>query len=105
MYPKSRHVGDSLDADTTNRDNFEKLLVAQGVSIFVAAHTHYATVNLHDSVYHVDAGISGAKTVDGEDPYASITYTVSTPNSLTLTWKHENPTWSNPKVTTYTISK
>jgi len=105
MYPKSRHVGDSLDADTTNRDNFEKLLVSKGVSLFVAAHTHYATVNLHDSVYHVDAGISGAKTVDGEDPYASITYTVSTPNDLTLTWKHENPTWSNPKVTTYTIRK
>ena len=105
LYPKKRHVGDSLDADKANRDNFEKMLVSQGVSIFVGAHTHYASVNLHDTVYHVDAGISGAKTVDGEDPYASITYTVSTPNSLILTWKHENPTWNNPKITTYTIRK
>lgn len=102
LYPKQRHVGDSLDSDTTNRDRLQASFIANNVKVLVAAHTHYATVNNVGGVYHVDAGISGQKTVDGEDPYASITYTYTNSTSLILTWKHENPTWSSPKVTTYT---
>ena len=105
LYPKKRHVGDSLDANTANRDKLQNLFVSQKVSVFVGAHTHYATVNTVGGVYHVDAGISGKKTVDGEDPYASIFYTHTTENNLVLTWKHENPTWTTPKIATYTISK
>jgi predicted phosphodiesterase len=105
LYPKSRHVGDSLDKDVTNRNNLQNLFVSKKVSVFIGAHTHYATVNAVGGVYHVDAGISGQKTVDGEDPYASIFYTYTTANNLVLTWKHENPTWSTPRIATYTISK
>ncbi len=105
MYPLKRHVGNSLDKDTTNRNNLQTTFINQNVQIFIAAHTHYATINKKDTVYHVDAGISGQKTVDGEDPYASIIYTNSTNNTLTLTWKHENPTWSIPSVETYIINR
>ncbi len=105
LYPKKRHVGDSLDANTANRNKLQNLFVSKDVKVFVGAHTHYATVNTVGGVYHVDAGISGQKTVDGEDPYASIFYTHTTENNLVLTWKHENPTWSTPKIATYTISK
>lgn len=105
LYPLKRHVGDSLDKNPTNRNNLQNLLINQNVKVLVAAHTHYADVNLHNSVYHVDAGISGQKTVDGEDPYASITYTNSTDTTLTLTWKHENPTWTTSKIETYTINR
>ena len=104
LYPTKRHLGDSLDANTANRDKLQDLFVSKDVKVFIGAHTHYATVNTVDGVYHVNAGVSGQKTKDGEDPYASITYTHTTENSLLLTWKHENPTWSTPKVTTYTIS-
>ncbi|PWB51736.1 MAG: hypothetical protein C3F06_10005 [Candidatus Methanoperedenaceae archaeon] len=103
LYPTKRHVGDSLDANKANRDKLQNLFVSKDVKIFIGAHTHYAAVNTVDGVYHVNAGVSGRKTVDGEDPYASITYTYTTENSLVLTWKHENPTWSTPKIETYTI--
>lgn len=104
LYPKKRHVGDSLDSDTTNRDRLQQSFIDDNVKVLVAAHTHYATVNSYGGVYHVDAGISGAKTSDGEDPYASITYTVANSTSMVLTWKHENPSWSNPKVMSYIIN-
>lgn len=100
LYPKTRHVGDSLDKDTVNRNALQNLFISKNVSVFVGAHTHYTTINKYGSVYHADGGISGQKTVDGEDPYASIH---TTPNSLILTWKHENPTWSTPKIISYTI--
>ncbi len=103
LYPKKRHGGDSLDANTANRDKLQNLFVSKDVKVFIGAHTHYATVNTVGGVYHVDAGVSGQKTEDGEDPFASITYTYTTENSLVLTWKHENPTWSTPKITSYTI--
>ena len=56
LYPKSRHVGDSLDKDAANRDKLQDLFVSKNVSIFVGGHTHYASVNTVDGVYHVDAG-------------------------------------------------
>jgi len=106
MYPKSRHVGDSLDADKTNRNKLQALLVSKSVKIFIGAHTHYATVNTVGGVYHVDAGVSGQKTVDGEDPYSSFIYThIDNSGKLVLTWKHDNSnSWSNPTVKTYTMN-
>ncbi len=106
MYPKSRHVGDSLDADKANRDKLQALLVSKSVKIFIGAHTHYATVNTVGGVYHVDAGVSGQKTGDGEDPFASFIYThIDNNGKLVLTWKHDNSnSWSNPTVKTYTIN-
>ena len=106
LYPKKRHVGDSLDANTANRDKLQNLFVSKNVDVFVGAHTHYATVNTVGGVYHVDAGVSGQKTVDGEDPYASFFYThIDNNGKLVLTWKHDNSnSWSNPTVKTYTIN-
>jgi predicted phosphodiesterase len=105
LYPKSRHIGDSLDKDPANRDKLQNLFISQKVAVFVGAHTHFAAVNLQDSVYHVDAGVSGQKTIDGEDPYASIFYTHTNADNLILTWKHENPTWATPETKTYIIQK
>ncbi len=106
LYPRTRHVGDSLDKDPANRNKLQNLFVSQKVSVFVGAHTHYATVNTVGGVYHVDAGVSGQKPVDGEDPFASIVYThIDAANDLVLTWKHENPTWNSPTTESYTISK
>jgi len=106
LYPRSRHVGDSLDKDPANRNKLQDLFVSRNVTVFVGAHTHFATVNTVGGVYHVDAGVSGQKTVDGEDPYASITYThIDAANDLILTWKHENPTWNSPITRSYTIPK
>ncbi|MCX9082635.1 MAG: metallophosphoesterase [Candidatus Methanoperedens sp.] len=106
LYPRSRHVGDSLDKDPANRNKLQDLFVSQNVAVFVGAHTHFATVNTVGGVYHVDAGVSGQKTVDGEDPYTSIIYThIDAANDLILTWKHENPTWDTPITRSYTISK
>ena len=105
LYPKSRHIGNSLDKDPANRDNLQNLFVSQKVAVFVGAHTHYANVNLQSGVYHVDTGVSGQKTIAGEDPYASIFYTHTSADNLILTWKHENPTWTTPETTTYIIQK
>jgi predicted phosphodiesterase len=106
LYPRSRHVGDSLDKDPANRNKLQNLFVSQNVAVFVGAHTHFAAVNTVGGVYHVDAGVSGQKPVDGEDPFASIVYThIDAANDLILTWKHENPTWNSPATQSYTIHK
>src|SRR4030067_3867695 len=69
LYPRSRHVGDSLDKDPANRNKLQDLFVSQNVAVFVGAHTHFATVNTVGVGIHVDAGVSGQKTMNGEDPY------------------------------------
>lgn len=115
MYPYGRHTGDSLNKYATNRNNLQKLLVDKKVSAVIAAHTHLATVhniardgtvlldiNAPGGVYHIDTGVTGPKTEDGEDDFASIFYAHTSGSNLILTWKRENPTWSSPKVTTYT---
>lgn len=101
MYPFKRHVGDSLDDDTKNRDNFQDLLVQKGVNIVYAAHTHYSHVTTVGGIYHIDCGVSGPKIKDGEDNFTSLFYTHTSGNDLIITWK-KSP-WNSPKTTTYTI--
>lgn len=101
MYPFKRHVGDSLDANKSNRDKFQKLLEDKKVSIVYAAHTHYSHVTTVGSIYHIDCGVSGPKIKDGEDGFASLFYTETRGNDLVITWK-KGP-WSSAKTTTYTI--
>lgn len=106
LYPENRHIGESLDSDIVNRDKFENLLINQNVPIFMASHTHYASISVHDNIYHVDAGVAGAKTRDSNtDGFTSIMYTHTTNNgnNLFLTWKRENPTWDTPTVETIPI--
>ena len=103
LYPSGRHIGTSLDSDKVNRDKLQALFVSKKVSVFVSGHTHSASVVKHDTVFHVASGETGAKKTT--DKFQSLIYTYTTANNLVLAWKHENPTWSTPKIATYTINK
>lgn len=103
LYPYKRHVGDSLDANKTNRDILQASFVSRGVQIVFAAHTHYSAIHVIGGIYHVDAGVSGHKTADGEDTKASIFYTYTSGNTLILKWIQEP--WSSPVTkATYTLT-
>lgn len=106
LYPETRHVGESLDKDESNRDKFENLLITQNVPIYIASHTHFASITLHDNIYHVDAGAFGPKVGDSNaDKYASIMYTHTHENGqiLKLTWVYGDPTLNNPKIQTVDV--
>lgn len=105
LYPAKRHVGDSLDSNPSARDALQKLMNDNGVDCLVAAHTHFATTSKHGNVLHVDAGISGAKTQDPEDPYASMFFmNVADNGDMICTWKHDNSgSWNSPTIKTYTL--
>ncbi len=105
LYPSGKLIGNSLDSDKANRDKLQALFVSEKVSVFVSGHTHSASIVKHDTVYHVASGVTGAKKRNSNDKFQSLIYTYTTTNNLVLTWKHENPTWSTPKIETYTISK
>ncbi len=105
LYPVSRHVGNSLDADKANRNKLQALFVSKNVSIFFGGHTHIAGVQIIDGVYHVSTGVIGSGAGGSGDEFASISYAYSTANNLTLTWKHEDPNWNSPTSESYTISK
>lgn len=105
LYPMSRHVGDSLDANKANRDKLQALFVSKNVSIFFGGHTHYASIQTIDGVYHVCTGVIGPGAGGSGDGFASISYAYSSTNNLTLTTKHENPTWNSPITRSFTISK
>ena len=95
LYPYKRHVKDGgLDSNATTRDKLQASFIANGVSIFVGAHTHYATIHQIGGIYHVDAGVCGHKTADGEDSKASIWYTYITGTNLILKLIQEP--WSAP---------
>jgi Calcineurin-like phosphoesterase len=102
LYPESKHVGNSLDANKANRDKLQALFVSENVDLFIGGHTHNAGVQNVDGVYHANTGVIGAD----DDGVASILYTYTTANNLILTIKQEDPTWSTPKkLVTKTISR
>lgn len=105
LYPKSRHIGTSLDENKTNRDKLQALFVSKNVSIFFGGHTHYASVQTIGGVYHVATGVFGSGADGSGDGFATISYAYSTANNLTMTMKQENPTWNSPITKSYTISK
>ncbi|PWB49995.1 MAG: hypothetical protein C3F06_12895 [Candidatus Methanoperedenaceae archaeon] len=106
LYPESKHVGNSLDANKTNRDKLQALFVSKNVDLFIGGHTHYASVQNVGGVYHINTGVIGPGADGSGDGVASISYTYTTENSLILTIKQEDPTWSKPKtLATKTISK
>ncbi len=103
LYPYTRHVGDSLDANKANRDTLQASFVSHDVKIVFAAHTHYSSIHQIGGIYHVDCGVSGHKTADGEDGKASIFYTYTSGTNLILKWIQES--WSSPVTkATYTIA-
>ena len=104
LYPESKHVGNSLDANKANRDKLQALFESENVDLFIGGHTHNAGVQNIGGVYHANTGVIGPG-ADG-DGVASISYTYTTANSLILTIKQEDPTWSTPKTSaTKTISR
>jgi predicted phosphodiesterase len=106
LYPLTRHVGDSLDRDPENQDEVEQDLINNDVSIFIASHTHYASISTHNNIYHVDCGVAGVKTRDDNtDGFTSIMYTHTHDNGeiLKLTWLRENPTWSTPLIKEFDV--
>gem|GEM_PF-6534912 len=105
MYPQTRHIGDSLDKDLTNRDRLESLFIKHKVIAYIGAHTHFSNMTTKNGIFHVDGGVSGVYTSIGKgDPFASIIYTtVNSSGYFKLTHVHENPTWATPK--SITLSK
>jgi len=104
LYPESKHVGNSLDANKDNRDKLQALFESENVDLFIGGHTHKAGVQNIGGVYHANTGVIGPG-ADG-DGVASISYTYTNENSLILTIKQEDPTWSTPKtLATKTISR
>ena len=106
LYPLKKHVGNSLDANKANRDRLQALFVAQNVGVFLGGHTHYSSVQNKNGVFHVATGVIGSGTSQGEDSFATITYTyVDSNGKLVLTQKHDKSnSWSNPIVETTTVS-
>ncbi len=104
LYPVSKHVGNSLDANKANRDKLQALFESENVDIFIGGHTHNAGVQNVGGVYHANTGVIGPG-ADG-DEVASIAYTYTTANNLILTIKQEDPTWSTSRtLASKTISK
>ncbi|HMB44573.1 MAG TPA: metallophosphoesterase [Candidatus Methanoperedens sp.] len=103
LYPSGRHVGDSLDEDTKNRDKLENLFVSKNVSAFIGAHTHFSKVITKDNIFHVDVGVSGIQTISGSgDSFASIIYTtVDSSGHFNIVHAKENPTWMTSKSINY----
>ncbi len=64
-FPRRRHVGSSLDANTAHRDRFWKLLNERGVVAYFSGHTHFygrmqqAPVGGPATTWQVDTGNTG----------------------------------------------
>jgi hypothetical protein len=58
---RARHVGDSLDKYTTNRDRFWSLLQSKNVLAYICGHTHGFSATRIDGVWQLDAGHARGK--------------------------------------------
>jgi hypothetical protein len=50
-----RHLGDSLDLDPANRDDFWNLLASRGVKAYICGHTHDYSIITVNGVWQIDA--------------------------------------------------
>jgi len=69
-FPRTRHEGDSLDANAKNRDAFWKLLETHHATAYVCGHTHYYSARKGDArnegqVWQISAGSGGRRSSDG----------------------------------------
>ncbi len=71
LYPWGRHVGDSLDANLTNRDELENIFISKNVTAFIAGHTHYSGFKAIDNIFHANAGVL-VDNVGNGDKFATI---------------------------------
>lgn len=103
LYADPANLGYSLDKDVVNRDKLQALLISKGVSTFIGGHTHKEGILQVGGIYHVNTGSAGSNAIITSRP-SSIVYTQDTPAGLVITLKSENPTWSTPLTTTYTVN-
>jgi len=103
LYADPTNSGYSLDKDVVNRDKLQALFVSKGVSSFIGGHTHKEGILQVDGIYHINTGSAGSNAITASRP-SSIVYTQDTPNGLVITLKSENPTWTTPLITTYTVN-
>jgi len=59
-FPMDRHVGDSLDANTSMRDEFWDILSANGSQAYFCGHTHHLSIIKNQNVYQIDTGQIGS---------------------------------------------
>ena len=96
LYPWGGHVGDSLDANVTNRDTLENIFISKRVTAFIGGHTHRSGFKIVDNIFHANAGVIGDNVGNG-DNFATIIYAyANTTGYFILEQKYENPTWSTP---------
>ena len=100
LYPWGRQIGKSLDANKTNRDKLEDMLVSKNVTAFLAGHTHNSGFKTVDNVIHANVGVIGNYEGYG-DSFSSIIYAyVNKTGYFFLEQKYENPTWEDPGIKT-----
>lgn len=83
-FPYNRHIGDSLDANVTNRNAFWQLLEDEDVIAYMCGHTHYYSTHQGNSshvgdVWQIDVGAAGNGTsetfVDVQVTAEQVTFT------------------------------
>lgn len=96
LYPWGGHVGNSLDANVTNRNELENIFISKNVTAFIGGHTHKSGFRIVDNIFHANAGVIGDNVGNGDD-FATIMYAyVNATGYFILDQKYENPTWSIP---------
>lgn len=101
-YPKTRHVGDSLDQNKAHRDAFWKLLESKGVQAYFCGHTHYYSKLQQPGgkVWQIDAGSTRNASKNGN---TFVDVTVSDKSVRYDVWRDRakgsfaiEDTWSEP---------
>jgi len=100
MYPYKYHVGNSLDADKAMRDKLQAMFVKNHVNIAYGGHAHYSNIQDVGGVLHINSGVIGQGTGQGEDSFATLNYVfVNSDGKLQVTLKQDKSnSWSNPTI-------
>ena len=106
-YPKGPHIGSSLDAYPTERDDFWQILTNHGVRMYFCGHEHLYARSLEGAVYQVINGTCGAPIAYGySGTIAKYDYVIVEINGNTVncTTRDENgsllDSWSYERDTT-----
>ncbi|MDD4804170.1 MAG: metallophosphoesterase [Candidatus Pacebacteria bacterium] len=98
-YPYVRHIGDSLDQFSQNRDRFWNLLQTEGVVAHVTGHTHYNKAYEYDGVFEVGLGISASTTRSDAEGFNTKTFLHSSNDYFEIRMIRENDV-NNPVIKT-----
>jgi hypothetical protein len=101
-YPQNRHIGSSLDRNTTTRDQFWTMLEEYGVDIFFNGHSHVYSKYRHGEnlVWQIDSGNAGS--IDGvvPDSFTFLDVSVYANNIVVDAWKDNfEDDWSKTDTT------